>query len=228
MKTSPKLPEHTLGKSRTLPLKPDPVILTGQRIRLEPLHLGQHLEALHSVSNGQEFQLGSSSHPAYDAEAVIWRYMSAGPFESSQALGVYLKGQVEAPNGLCLVVVDLETEHPIGVVNMMNNVPSSLKIELGSIWYGPIAQGRLVNTEATYLMLRHLFALGYRRVEWKCDSLNARSKKSALRNGFIYEGQQDCHFIVKGRNRDTSWFRMLDRDWAEARLGLEKSLQVSP
>jgi RimJ/RimL family protein N-acetyltransferase len=102
---------------------------------------------------------------------------------------------------------------PIGIVNLMSNDPANLKIELGGIWYGPIAQRTGANTEATWLMLRHCFGLGYRRVEWKCDSLNARSRSTALRMGFRFEGIQEHHRITKGRNRDTAWFRILADEW---------------
>ena len=75
--------------------------------------------------------------------------------------------------------------------------------------------GTMANLEATYLLLQHAFNLGYRRVEWKCDALNGRSRKAALRMGFKFEGIQESHFIIKGRNRDTAWFRILDSEWPE-------------
>ncbi len=74
------------------------------------------------------------------------------------------------------------------------------------------------------MMLRHAFALGYRRVEWKCDALNERSRRAALRLGFTFEGIQDAHWIIKGRNRDTAWFRLLDREWPAVRAALEGRL----
>ena len=108
----------------------------------------------------------------------------------------------------------------MGVVNLMSNDPLNLKIELGGIWYSPIVQRTGVNTEATWLMLDHAFRLGYRRVEWKCDSLNARSRHAALQMGFRFEGIQEQHRITKGRNRDTAWFRIVAEEWpaVDARL----------
>ena len=119
-----------------------------------------------------------------------------------------------------LCVEDVATGQPVGVVTFMSNFPEHLKIELGNIWYTPLVQGTGANREATYLMLRHAFGLGYRRVEWKCDALNARSRHTAERMGFTFEGVQQAHFIVKDRNRDTAWFRILDHEWpaVEARL----------
>ena len=114
----------------------------------------------------------------------------------------------------------------VGVVNFMNNLPEHLKVELGGIWYSPLAQRTGANAEATYLMLRHAFALGYRRVEWKCDALNARSRHAALRMGFTFEGIQDAHFIIKDRNRDTAWFRILDSEWPAVRAHLERLLSA--
>ena len=102
---------------------------------------------------------------------------------------------------------------PVGVACLMANRPADLKIELGSIWYGPIAQGTGVAREATQLMLAHAFGLGYRRVEWKCDALNERSRRAALSYGFTFEGIHEAHMIVKGHSRDTAWFRYLVEEW---------------
>jgi RimJ/RimL family protein N-acetyltransferase len=95
----------------------------------------------------------------------------------------------------------------------MANAPDHLRVELGNIWYGPVVQGAGINTEATWLLLRHVFGLGYRRVEWKCDARNLRSRAAALRMGFRYEGTFEQHYIIKGRERDTAWFRMLRDEW---------------
>lgn len=224
---APLLAPSVLTASESLPLKPESVVLEGQKVRLEPLDLDRHAQTLFRISSGESFQLGSKLIGSYDPDAMIWRYMSQGPFKDVQELADFLRPQIDAPNGLCFCVLETASNHPVGVANIMNNVPRSLKAELGSIWYSPAAQGTLANTEATYLMLKHLFNLGYRRVEWKCDSLNTRSQKAALRLGFVYEGQHDCHFIVKGRNRDTSWYRMLDRDWPQARTALEGNLELN-
>jgi RimJ/RimL family protein N-acetyltransferase len=99
-------------------------------------------------------------------------------------------------------------------------------LELGHIWYVPEAQRTGVNTEAVYLMLSESFdRLGYRRVEWKCDSLNERSRRAAIRLGFTFEGIFRQHMIVKGKNRDTAWFSLLDHEWPDAKKRLEASLR---
>lgn len=219
------LPEDVLARRERLPVKPDPVILEGERVRLRPLDLERDLEPLFAVSNGQPATLGDRSVGPYDADADVWRYMPAGPFTDTAELGSYLRGLAETPNILPLCVEDVATGQPVGVVTFMSNEPAHLKIELGNIWYSPLVQGTGANREATYLMLRHAFGLGYRRVEWKCDALNARSRHTAQRMGFTFEGIQDAHFIVKGRNRDTAWFRILDHEWPEVKTRLEAMIR---
>lgn len=221
---APQLPDDVLANQARLPRKPAPVTLSGKRVRLTSLDLDRDVEALHQVSNGSPITLGGRSVAAYDADEQVWRYMSRGPFASAAELADFLRPQVEAPDGLCLCVFDVPTDQPVGVVNYMNNWPQHLKVELGSIWYSPVAQRTGANTEAIYLMLEHAFGLGYRRVEWKCDALNERSRRAALHMGFQFEGIQEYHYIVKGRSRDTAWFRMLDREWPDARQRLEALL----
>jgi RimJ/RimL family protein N-acetyltransferase len=218
------LADDVLRRRGDLPLKPAPVTLTGAIVQLRPLDLASDVPTLFAISNGQPARLGEREVEEYDADALIWRFMGGGPFADADGLAAWLRIQVEAPNVLCLAVVERASGQPIGVANFMSNEPAHLKIELGSIWYSPLAQRTGANTEATYLMLRHAFDLGYRRVEWKCDALNERSRRAALRMGFKFEGIQEAHYIVKGRNRDTAWFRMLDREWPAARLHLERLL----
>ncbi|MBC7997792.1 MAG: GNAT family N-acetyltransferase [Leptolyngbya sp.] len=221
-----QLSEHLVQKSRELPEKPSPVTLTGQFVRLEPLSLERDLDQLYKFSNGEPIQLNDRMIEAYDSAVMIWNYMSAGPFETKIALAAFLQRQIDASNTLCFCVYDLQSGSPIGVCNYLNNFPAHLKIELGNIWYSPIAQRTKANLETTYLLLEHAFSLGYRRVEWKCDSLNERSHKSALRMGFQFEGKQEQHFIIKGRNRDTDWFRILDCEWPQIRQSLEAKLKA--
>lgn len=222
-----RLPDEVLARRTELPLKVAPVTLDGRCVRLVPLDLERDVEPLYAVSNGQPARLGDREVDVYDADAVIWRYMLAGPFSDSNEFAGYLRAQVEAPNGLCLCVVDVQTGQQVGVVNYMNNVPEHLKIELGSIWYSPLVQRTGTNTEATCLMLRHAFELGYRRVEWKCNASNERSRRAALRMGFQFEGIQESHVIIKDRNRDTAWFRVLDREWSEVKGRLEGMLEAT-
>ena len=219
-----RFPEDVLERCKNLPVKVAPVTLEGRYVRLVPLDLDAHTDILYSISNGSAIAIGGRSIGAYDAEALIWRYMNGGSFANADEMRAYLQGSVDAPNGLAMCVIDLELNHPVGVATYMNNFPEHLKVELGNIWYSPIAQRTNANLEATYLMLRYAFDLGYRRLEWKCNALNERSRRAALRMGFIFEGIQEAHFIVKGRNRDTAWFRMLDREWGAVKVQLESLL----
>ena len=111
------------------------------------------------------------------------------------------------------------------MISILRITPAHGVAELGHIWYGLAAQRTPVNTESVFLLLRHLFDdLGYRRVEWKCDAGNARSRAAALRLGFQFEGLFRQHMIVKGRSRDTTWFAMLDTDWPARKANFERWL----
>jgi RimJ/RimL family protein N-acetyltransferase len=227
MITGEPLSIDSLANSKSLPVKPSAVTLTGQFVKLVPLELERDVPVLFKISNGNAVHLGEKLVEEYDPDSVIWRYMSAGPFENEAALRAFLQPQVEVENGLCYCVFDTAFDHQLGVATYMNNFPAHLKVELGNIWYSPLAQRTKANLEATYLMLRHVFDLGYRRVEWKCDSLNERSRRAALRMGFKFEGIQEQHFIIKGRNRDTAWYRILDGEWNEVKGHLENLLANS-
>lgn len=211
--SEPGLPEEVLARRDQLPKKPAPVTLAGPLVELRPLSFDDDVRALHAVSNGEPFTLGARSIDAYDPEATVWRYMSGGPFADERALRDWLAEQDAAPDGRPFTVRDRATGTPIGVANLIANQPQHLKVELGSIWYGPIAQGTGASREVTLLLLAHVFSLGYRRAEWKCDARNTASRRAALSYGFSFEGIQDAHYIVKGRNRDTAWFRMLATEW---------------
>jgi RimJ/RimL family protein N-acetyltransferase len=210
------LPAQVLARRAALPVKPTAVALEGALVALRPFDPDADLAALHAVSNGQPFTLGGRSIGAYDPDARVWRYMAAGPFAGADELGRCLAAQDAAPDGRPFTVHDRATGTPIGVVNLMANAPVHLKIELGHIWYGPIVQGTGASREVTRLLLAHVFGLGYRRVEWKCDALNERSRRAALSYGFTFEGIQQAHYIVKDHNRDTAWYRLLDHEWAAA------------
>jgi len=208
-----RLPDAVLARRAQLPTRPAPVVLLGSLVELRPLEVEADVEELFAVSSGAACRLGERAVEAYDADARVWRYMSGGPFADRAALGDWLAKLAGAPDALPFAV-RLEGAL-VGVASYLANQPQHLKVELGAIWYGPIAQGTGASAEATYLMLEHAFALGYRRVEWKCDVRNAPSRAAALAYGFSFEGVQDAHYIIKDRNRDTAWFRMLDVEWAE-------------
>ena len=135
-------------------------------------------------------------------------------------------GMAAPPDVLTMTLIDRPSDQPIGTLSFMANQPSYLRIELGHIWVSPVMQGSGVIYEAAYLMLRHCFDLGYRRVEWKCDTFNQRSRRTALKIGFQFEGIQEYHMIARGRNRDTAWHRILNHEWPDVRARLEQQLGI--
>lgn len=187
------------------PRRPQP----GRFVTLTPLD-SQDAGALYAASHGS---------PQIEQ---LWTYMSAGPFADAGAMAAWLEGCRRSDDPLFFTVNDLTSGQPVGLVSYMNIVPAHRRLELGNIWYTPAAQRTKINTESIYLMLGRSFdELGYRRVEWKCDALNARSRAAALRLGFQFEGIFRQHMLVRGRNRDTAWFAMTDGDWPRVKANLE-------
>lgn len=170
-------------------------------------------------------ELYPASHGSRERER-LWTYMAYGPFSSSKQMQEWLRGCAACPDPLFLCVMEAGTGRRLGMAAFMNVRPAMRVVELGHIWYRPEAQRTRANTEAAYLMLREAFARGYRRVEWKCDALNERSREAAVRLGFAFEGVFRQHMIVKGRNRDTAWYALLDRDWPRLRANLERWLEA--
>lgn len=222
------LPPDVLARRDRLPIKPEPVVLTGDRVELAPLDVDRDADALFAVSNGEPFALGDRRVARYDSDALVWKWMRRGPHADVASLRRDLAEQVATPDMLMLVVRDRPTGHPVGVAAYMANRPADLKVELGSIWYGPIAQGTGASREATRLLCAHAFGLGYRRVEWKCDALNLRSQAAARSYGFSFEGVQQAHMIVKGRSRDTAWYRILDHEWPHVVARATGAIVVEP
>jgi len=128
------------------------------------------------------------------------------------------------PDPLFQAIVDAATGKAVGVASFMRIDPANGVIEVGGINYSPLLQRRPAATEAMYLMMRRAFELGYRRYEWKCDSLNAPSRAAAQRLGFSYEGTFRQAWVYKGRNRDTAWYSIIDREWAALRGAFERWL----
>lgn len=146
----------------------------------------------------------------------VWTYMGYGPFSDRAAFHAWLTTCAASEDPAFYLVFDGAI--PIGLVGFLAIRPEHGVLELGHIWFVPGAQAQgLVGTVGRW-MLAEAFARGYRRVEWKCDALNARSRKAAAKLGFTEEGTFRQHLIVKGRNRDTTWFSLLDSEWAAGSL----------
>ena len=155
-----------------------------------------------------------------------WTYMLRGPFHSREAFRAWAAEAARSRDPLHYAVVDAATGAALGTLALMRHEPGHGVIEVGDIAFSRALQRTPAATEAQFLLMRHVFdELGYRRYEWKCDSLNAGSRRAALRLGFTYEGTFRQAVVYKGRNRDTAWFSMLDREWPRVREAMEDWLR---
>ncbi len=194
--------------------RPKTEIYDGKLVSLAPVNPENDIDELFECSHGNaEFE-------------QLWTYMPYGPFAGPDEMRVqYLDSCATSTDPQFLTVTDKTSGLKRGVVSFLNIVPNHLTIELGHIWYSPLVQRSKVNTEVIHLMLCESFdRINYRRVEWKCNALNIRSRAAAQRLGFSFEGIFYKHFINKGRNRDTAWFAMLDDDWSNIKSNMEKFL----
>lgn len=195
---------------------PEHRVLSGRFVTLVPVEL-DHVTPLFTATHGD-----------WDAEAV-WTYMPYGPFVDIESMRAWLRSIARSTDPLFLTVIDRASGDPVGVVSFLNIDLAMRRLELGHIWYVPSAQHTRANTEAAALMLAEAFErLGHRRVEWKCDALNARSRAAAERLGFTFEGVFRQHMVVKGRNRDTAWFSLLDVEWPTIRANTARWLDAEP
>ncbi len=196
---------------------PGPGPLEGRFVRLVPVDPAAHADELFGATHGDR------------ASEAVWTYLAYGPFASAAAMRDWLAGIASSTDPTFRTVLDRQTGSPVGVVSSLNIVLHDRRMELGHIWYVPAAQRGRTNTETTYLLLHEAFdVLGNRRVEWKCDALNVRSRAAAERLGFTFEGVFRQHMIVKGRNRDTAWFAMTDAEWPARREAMERWLEAEP
>lgn len=200
-------PATPVGRPVEAPCCAPPVkrVFEGQRVRLEPVDPGGHAAALWACSHAPQ------------AGPELWAYMGYGPFADAAVMQRWLEGCAASSDPLYLTVIDRSSGRPCGMVSLMRIDPPNGVIEVGNIWYGPQVQRSALPTEAMKLLFAHVFEeLGYRRLEWKCNDLNAPSRRAAVRLGFTFEGVFRQHMVVKGRNRDTAWFSMLDSEWPVA------------
>ena len=157
---------------------------------------------------------------AEDTDNTDWVYLPYGPFDSPSALTAWLEAIARKSDPLFYTVMDRQGK-AVGVASYLRITPASGSIEVGHIHFSPQLQTTPAATEAMYLMMRHAFALGYRRYEWKCDALNQRSRRSALRLGLSFEGVFRQATLYKGRNRDTAWYATIDLEWPQLKAAFE-------
>ena len=174
------------------------LVLTGRFCRLEPLNAEKHAALLFSAFAGHD---------------ELFDYLPTGPFHSAAQYHRWVRDVTSDPANVFLVVYDLQKESYLGVLSFLRMQPAAGSIEVGNINFSKNMQRSPASTEAIYLTMEWAFTAGYRRFEWKCNALNKPSRQAAQRLGFSYEGVFRQAMVVKGRNRDTAWFAMIDAEW---------------
>lgn len=170
----------------------------GQYARLEPLNAETHAALLYQ---------------AYAGHDAVWDYLPYGPFSSASQYHRWVRDHGGRDDPHFYAIKNLESGNWEGVASYLRIAPEAGSIEVGHINYSPALQRTRAATEAMYLMMSWAFEAGYRRYEWKCNALNAGSRRAAQRLGFSYEGVFRQAGVVKGHNRDTAWFAAIDSEW---------------
>ena len=188
-------------------IRPEACTLEGRWCRLRPLDPARDAAGLYQLSHTPQALAG-------------WNYLPYGPFTDLAAFQTWMEANSRSTDPLFFAIeVDAKI---VGQASLLRIAPEQRSVEVGHILYTPALQRTCAATEAMYLLARHIFeTLGYRRYEWKCNALNAPSREAALRYGFSFEGLFRQHMIVKGRNRDTAWYSMLDREWSVRKAAFE-------
>jgi len=182
---------------------PEPVTLTGRWVTLEPLSAVRHTSALWREVVGHD---------------EVWTWLGDGPYQREEDLATALTAKETGIAARFFAIVPHAhaggATKAVGYASLMRIDTDNGSIEVGNVLFSPALQRTPAATEAMYLMARYVFDdLGYRRYEWKCNALNLPSRRAAARLGFTYEGIFRQHMVVKGQNRDTAWFSMIDREW---------------
>jgi RimJ/RimL family protein N-acetyltransferase len=193
--------------------RPPRAPLQGRLCRLEPLDVARHAAPLFEAH-------------ALDREGRNWTYLPYGPFASAAEHARWVEWAAAQEDPQFFAIVDGASARAVGTASYLRIEPAMGVIEVGHLAFSPLLQRKPAATEAMFLMMRRAFdELGYRRYEWKCDSLNAPSRRAAERLGFTYEGTFRQMHVVKGRNRDTAWFSILDREWPALKRAFERWLE---
>lgn len=212
---SPRATEQPLGEpltAWTAAPRPQSTTMVGRYCHLVSLKAEAHAAALYHQY-------------AVQVDGRDWTYLPYGPFDSTDSYGSWIRSLQGDDDPMLFAVVEIVSQRPLGVSAYLRIQPAIGSIEVGHVSYSPALQRTVAATEAMYLMMQRAFdELGYRRYEWKCDALNEPSKRAAERLGFQYEGAFRQATIVKGRNRDTAWFSLLDGDWPRLRAAFDSYL----
>jgi RimJ/RimL family protein N-acetyltransferase len=187
--------------------------IQGYYARVEPLNASVHSAELYTALH------------ADDPDGALWTYLPYGPFSSLESFHSWMRSNSAVADPVFFAIRDLAIGKASGVASLMTIEPLHGTIEIGHIALGPAMQKTREATEGLYLLMRHAMDdLGNRRLEWKCDAANTASRRAAQRFGFMYEGTFAQHRIVKGRNRDTAWYSILNSEWPSIRSGFEQWL----
>jgi RimJ/RimL family protein N-acetyltransferase len=190
--------------------RPSRAPLRGSHVLLRPVDADLDAEPLYAVSHAPR------------GDPALWTYLPYGPYEDPGHMRELLAWAAGSEDPLFFAVVELPGERPSGMTSYLRVNAEFGVIEIGHIWFGTPLQRTTAATEAIYLLARRAFdELGYRRLEWKCNALNADSRQAAERFGFRFEGVFRNHMVVKGRNRDSAWYSITDDEWPAIRQGYE-------
>jgi len=183
--------------------------LQGRTCRIEPLDPARHgAELFRALSTAEDDRL--------------WTYMGQGPFADLNVFRQWMETSAMGDDPLFHAIVDGAGGNALGHAAYLRIEPVVGVIEVGNIFFAPALQRTIAATECMYLMMCRVFdELGYRRYEWKCDALNAPSRAAALRLGFQFEGIFRQAIMYKGRNRDTAWYAIIDKDWPEVKAAFQ-------
>jgi RimJ/RimL family protein N-acetyltransferase len=193
---------------------PARVTLPGRFVTLEPL-TEDHADDLFAAACG----------PGRDH---LWLYLFDGPFDDPATFRASIARKAASADPLFYAILDNASGRAVGHATLMRIEPAHRVIEVGNILFGVPLQRSPGATESMALLMAYVFeTLGYRRYEWKCNDLNAPSKRAAARLGFTFEGVFRQHMIVKGRNRDTAWFSILDKEWPALKVGFDAWLSAA-
>lgn len=186
------------------PPPPPYTLLQGHGCRLEPVDAARHAQPLFDAF-------------AEDTAHALWTYLPYGPFTDAKALAAWLDSKRGLGDQQLYTIIDAASGAALGLCGYLRIQPEAGSIEVGNLTYSPRLQRSRLATAAMVLMMENVFALGYRRYEWKCNALNAPSRRAAERLGFTFEGIFRQATVVKGHNRDTAWYSVLDHEWPRLR-----------
>lgn len=190
-------------------LIPQKINLTGKYCRLEPLNDSIHGSNLWSSTMGHDY---------------IWDYMLDGPWPNETQFRHWLKERETHPSRVYYAIIDPKSNSALGALCLMDCDLKNKTTEVGGIFFSPQLQKTTIATESIFLLMNYAFEIGYRRLQWKCNDLNQASKKAAQRFGFTQEGLFRQHMIVRGKNRDSAFFSILDSEWSNKKLAFERWL----